>query len=527
MKYTSTVAVFILAAQGLAAQILSPSSMKAINSSYDEQNPRLSPDGRLLFFTVANHPQNMGGRRDPGDIWFSVFVGEGQWSAPVHAGSNINNSAYNAVIGISRDMSYLFLLGHYGSAGEPALTQGIAVSRRRDSGWSYPENIAIPYFLNRSQLGSGYVTPDGNILVYSAESYETKGAEDLYVSIRDEAGKWLQPKHLGATVNSGAQEVSPWISDDGRTLLYAGNGFGGQGSFDIFRSTRAGESWTAWTTPENVAALNSDARELYAGDYPDRGFLLYTTTKDSDGYGDLRVHFPFGERAADSLALKHTLGPDSSVRIIEVGKRSGAEREVRVHGRVRSTESGSGIRANLAVSQNDRNWKIESAADGAYEVTIPSTDLYLIRIEAPGFVSHLEKLDIHTYELQALELNFDLEPIAVGTTVNLKSVLFQQGTTKLLPESYPELDVVADFLLGNPKVRIRLSGHTDNRGSAHLNHQLSQQRVDVVKRYLVNKGISAKRISGRGYGGTKPLASNDTEETRKLNRRVEFTITKD
>jgi outer membrane protein OmpA-like peptidoglycan-associated protein len=498
-----------------------------VNTGYDEQNPRLSADGRVLFFTVANHPQNMGGRKDPGDIWFSVFVGEGQWSAPVHAGSSINNPGYNTVIGTSLDMSHLFLLGHYGSAGEPALTQGIAVSKRRDSGWSYPENIVIPYFLNRSQLGSGYVTPDGNILVYSAESYETKGAEDLYVSIRDDAGNWSPSRHMGAAVNSGAQEVSPWLSDDGTTLLYSSNGFGGQGSFDIFRSTRAGESWTEWTSPENLTNLNSDARELHAAYYPGHGCLLYTTTKDSDGYGDVRVYFPFGEKAADSLAQKHSLRPDSSVQIIEVGKRSGAEMEVRVYGRVRHSGTGAGIMANLSVSQGDRKWKIESGPEGTYEVSIPTADLYLIRIESPGFVSHLEKLDIHTYELQALELNFDLEPIAVGTTVNLKSVLFQQGTTKLLPESFPELDVVADFLRANPKVEIRLAGHTDNRGSAHLNHQLSQQRVDVVKRYLVSKGINHKRITGKGYGGTKPIAGNEAEETRKLNRRVEFTIVRD
>jgi outer membrane protein OmpA-like peptidoglycan-associated protein len=128
--------------------------------------------------------------------------------------------------------------------------------------------------------------------------------------------------------------------------------------------------------------------------------------------------------------------------------------------------------------------------------------------------------------MRELEMNFNLQPVEVGTTVNLKNVLFERGTANLLPESNDELDLVVSFLQTNPKVVIDLSGHTDNRGVHSHNVRLSQQRVNKVKDYLVAKGISAKRIMGKGYGGTKPIASNDTEESRMLNRRVEFTIRK-
>ena len=123
-------------------------------------------------------------------------------------------------------------------------------------------------------------------------------------------------------------------------------------------------------------------------------------------------------------------------------------------------------------------------------------------------------------------MNFKLQPIEVGTTVNLKNVLFEQSKTLLLTQSYSELDMVASFLTANPNVKIELAGHTDNRGIPAQNVKLSQARVDKVKDYLVEKGISKKRITGKGYGGSKPIASNDTEETRQLNRRVEFVIKK-
>ena len=112
-----------------------------VNSAYDEQNPVLSPDGKTLYLTIANHPQNIAGKKDPGDIWVSVWVA-GNWSAPVHAGSLLNNRGYNGVAGISPDGSELYLLSHYTRNGDNPTTQGIAVSQRTGSGWSAPQNIS-------------------------------------------------------------------------------------------------------------------------------------------------------------------------------------------------------------------------------------------------------------------------------------------------------------------------------------------------------------------------------------------------
>ena len=94
-------------------------------------------------------------------------------------------------------------------------------------------------------------------------------------------------------------------------------------------------------------------------------------------------------------------------------------------------------------------------------------------------------------------------------------------------ESYGELDRVVDFMRTNPGVKIRLEGHTDSRGVPKHNLRLSKARVESVEEYLVSKGISQRRISGKGYGGTRPIADNTDEQTRRLNRRVEFTIVKE
>ena len=114
----------------------------------------------------------------------------------------------------------------------------------------------------------------------------------------------------------------------------------------------------------------------------------------------------------------------------------------------------------------------------------------------------------------------------MGTTVQLEHVLFKRGTTELLESSFKELDLIAQMMIDNPGMDIQLEGHTDNQGNAKLNKILSQERVDAVIEYFSAKGIGDNRLSGKGYGGTKPIASNANEETRRLNRRVEFTIVK-
>ena len=117
-----------------------------------------------------------------------------------------------------------------------------------------------------------------------------------------------------------------------------------------------------------------------------------------------------------------------------------------------------------------------------------------------------------------------MKPIKVGETLQLPNVYFARGGVDLLESSNESLDQLYTLLQDNPTMRIELLGYTDNQGDARLNVQLSEKRVAAIKHYLVAKGISQNRITGKGYGGANPIASNATEETRQLNRRVEFKI---
>ena len=168
-----------------------------------------------------------------------------------------------------------------------------------------------------------------------------------------------------------------------------------------------------------------------------------------------------------------------------------------------------------------------SPVDGSYTIVLPSGAHYGYRAEAPNYLAESDNLDA-TDKQKYSEINQDLYlvPFAVGSTIKLNNIFFAQSKYYLRDNSYPELLHLVGILKNYPTVEIKLEGHTDNQGDPALNVKLSLDRVNEVKKYLVSKGISGSRITTEGFGGSKPIASNDQEETRKLNRRVEFRVTK-
>jgi OOP family OmpA-OmpF porin len=521
MKFLTTILILSFSLPSYSEQLIKADSFNTVNTAYDELQPVLSPDHKMLFFTVANHPKNAGGKKDPGDIWYSIFVGD-QWSAPIHGGLILNDRAYNAVAGISADGSQLFLLSHYNAAGGMAKTQGISVSRYDGRGWSHPENISIPYFQNKSGMLQGYVTPDKGVFIFSAETYGTKGVEDIYVSLNED-GRWTEPRNLGSRINTPFQELSPSLSADNKTIYFSSNGRKGKGSFDVFSATRLDDSWSNWSEPENIASINTEGRELYYRNYHAMGFSIFTTTKNSDGYGDINVYRPKNTIKKDSVAVALV---DTVKEVSVVTEPAPSKKPVGVYGKVTNAKTGEPIVATIVLNSKDFHQEVTSSNGEGFTLSLIPGNVYAVRIQSMGFVSAYENLDVSGNGMESLEMNIKLQPVEVGTTVNLKSVLFERGTSILLPESNNELDVVVMFLKANPSIKIELNGHTDNRGIHADNVKLSKERVDKVKQYLVTNGIDQKRISGKGYGGLKPIASNENEETRRFNRRVEFTIKK-
>lgn len=509
-----------------------------INSTYDEQNPVLSVDGKTLYFTRKNHPDNTGGRKDKGDIWSSELGQDGKWGDAIRLDGPINNKDYNAIIGFSKDGKLMYLQNHYSRDGSPSKTQGISVSKLVNGRWTFPEKLSIAYYYNRSDDASMRISEDGRVMLLSIESYDTRGAEDIYVSFRNKDNSWSQPLNLGNTINTGFQEMTPYLANDNITLFFSSNGHGGYGSRDIFISRRLDNSWKKWTKPTNLGkSVNTKGVEL-SYNMPGGDYAYYVSTQNSEGFGDIQRHKITEdiERPDNLVDLELLDNVDTmQVAVQEPGlpkvNIEKTERFIEIQGKVvNANDLKQPVKALLSYKQIDHESEVENTysndSSGTYQVKLKEGYAYHLTVSAEGYMSTEEKIVVSQTNAPSLQKYYLLTPLKVGTTVNLKNVLFEKGTPNLLTDSYGELNSVAKMMMDNPNINIELQGHTDNQGSGRLNLELSQKRVDVVKAYLVEKGIESLRITGKGFGGTRPIASNASEATRKLNRRVEFTIVK-
>lgn len=163
--------------------------------------------------------------------------------------------------------------------------------------------------------------------------------------------------------------------------------------------------------------------------------------------------------------------------------------------------------------------------DSTFSFAIFGASKYQVTAEAEGYIPRTVIVDPKEAVNSTITRNIELT--SAGGTITLNHLIFAQGKAVIDPKSFSELDEVTAMLKENPKMEIQLEGHTDNRGNADANLKLSQLRVDAVKKYITSKGVGKDRIKTKAFGGTRPIASEDTEEARVKNRRVEMRVLKD
>ncbi len=518
--------IFLLVAFNGVSQHSLVGKESIFNSYADEQNPVLSPDGNTVYFIRSHHTQNVGRKMDLADIWYSTYDStSGSWGAPKNIGYLLNNQFHNGVIGFG-EAGDMYLYNIYEEDGGSPKSRGISVVAPIEPPkyWTIPITSVVRYFYNLSDNHSISISQDGKVMLLSLESFKTRGAEDLYVSFwLPQLKAWSEPKNLGDEINTMYQEVTPFLAADNKTLYFSSNGHGGFGSKDVFSSKRLDNSWEKWSKPVNMGAeVNTEGAELYYQYLPDKELAIYTSTKNSDGYGD--IHFkniPIPEMAK-TIGYEIEVPKDSTVHIVEEPAKS--DFFIQIVGSITDVKTQSPVAATIHINGGD--FSNNQTLATAFSFELPTANEYTLVVEADGYISYSEKLDIRTNELKQLEHNIVLQPIELGTTVKLDLVLFQRGTTDFLEESYEQLDLMIQMMKDNSTMEIELGGHTDNVGNSRLNKKLSQERVDAVVKYFIDNGINSKRLSGKGYGGSKPIASNNSEATRRLNRRVEFTVVK-
>ncbi len=479
----------------------SPESLDSINSSKGENYIFFDFDNSKICFTRERHPDNVGGFQDLGDIWTSELV-DSVWTPP--ANLSVNDQNFTSPIGYTPDGQY-FLMNYVWY--DKGLYYGKVIAQST-SGTVI--DIDIPYFKNRSPLQTGSISRDGRYLVLSLENNLGYGVDDLFVCVLGNDGRWSAPKNLGMMVNSKFQDVSPFLAPDNKTLYFASNGHGGAGSFDIFYSERLDDTWQQWTRPKPLEQINTTGSESSFVFSNDADYAYFASTLNSDGYGDIK-RIKIKADFVEDLDTTQQLVVNAAAENVDL-----------IHFQIMEKGANKSLNGH-AVSLGENTTSL-TVSEGVIEVP-KSLGQVSLEFKSEGYFSAKMSYDLDTMSVEDV-YEIALEPLSEGNVITLEHVLFYRGTANFIEGSEEELDLVVEMLNENPEVNIFLKGHTDNVGNAMLNVELSQERVYAVEDYLMSKGISNERIDGEGYGGEQPVASNESETTRKLNRRVEFEVRK-
>jgi OmpA-OmpF porin, OOP family len=202
-----------------------------------------------------------------------------------------------------------------------------------------------------------------------------------------------------------------------------------------------------------------------------------------------------------------------------------------IRGVVKDAKTLKPISAQIDYKLAVKNQKIDSImsfpGSGEYKIRLQNNQLYAFSVHAPGYLAFVDNIDLtKSVDGQTITRDILLQPIKVGEKITLKNIFFDAAKYEILPTSYTELDRLVQLMNDSPSVEIKLEGHTDVVGDAAANLQLSKDRVNEVKKYLVSKGVRDNRITTEGFGSTKPIVAKGTDDERKVNRRVEFVIVK-
>jgi outer membrane protein OmpA-like peptidoglycan-associated protein len=526
------VEVEIHRAENVSEKLNAQKLSESINSEYKEIRPILTPDGKTIYFSRMNHPENIGGTDDPEDIWYSEYnMNIEDWLDAINPGQPLNNSGANYVSSITPDgKSLTVMLGNRYHKNKN-MKPGVSVTTLNSNGWTDPVPVNINNAFIENNDGHYFLAQSRESMIISVNRFDAYGRKDIYVTFILPDGSWSEPLNLGNTINTSSDENSPFLAADNKTLYFSSKGYSGYGGYDVYVSRRLDESWKNWSEPENLGSqINTEEDEIFFT-IPPAGEHAYYSKSDSEYDADIyRIHLPlFFQPEPIALMRGH---------IYKEGTREPVP--ARIQYEVFPDETGIGY-TNSDPGTGDfeivfplgSNYKYIIDIDGVvlYEdtVTLIDQDKYK-EIERDIFINPdilseaMASAAVLAGDAEALKEKPNEEEVPVieiNDGVLAISVHFNFDSDVIWKSSYTHLDRIVNLLRSTP-VNIILAGHTDTTGVGIYNQGLSERRAESVYQYFVGKGIDPEKIKTVGYGESRPLTSNSTKEGRRRNRRVEF-----
>lgn len=483
---------------------------EGINTEMNEYFPAVTADGKSFMFTRGlKHPEYPGYENE------DFFVSEkrnGVWqqAKPI---MEINSPGNEGAPTLSADGNFMFFVScanEYGDYSTPDRkgfgSCDIFFAQKINGRWTRARNAGSAINTNHWETQPSF-SSDGKTL-YFIRGHVGRGGireQDIYYSVIGEDGKFSQAVKLSTVVNTPEKEESVFIHPDNQTLYFSSEGHPGMGGLDIFMSKRQPDG--EWGTPVNLGyPINSHEDDNSLLVDPE-GRLAFFASDRKGGYGGLDIY---------QFELPVEMRP---------------EKITYVQGRVYNSKTGEPLEAGFELIDLETQKQVTqsySQKNGSFFVTLTANKNYLVNVSKEGFLFYSDNFSMK--EIQAdfnkpFQLDIPMEPIDVGSVVELKNIFFDVDKWDLKPDSKAELDKLIAFLTKNSSLKIELGGHTDNSGDKKNNLTLSSNRAKAVYDYLITTGkIDLARLQYKGYGDTLPKVPNDSPENKAKNRRTEFKV---
>ncbi|HEX8040070.1 MAG TPA: OmpA family protein [Chryseosolibacter sp.] len=470
-----------------------------VNAFVMQYFPVLTADQQALIFT-----RRLGsGPNDDEDLVISRKNPKGRWTEPESLSKKINTQLNEGTCTISADGRKLIFTSCVGRQGYGSCD--LYQSLRIGDEWTEPRNLG-PMVNSPEWESQPSLSADGRTLYFVSDRRGGEGRRDIWVSSLNESGQWTRAKNVGKPVNTQYDEISPFIHVNNRVLYFASNGQVGFGGYDIFFSER--DTSSLWSAPRNMGSpINNheDQFSLFITADGKKGYYSHEEARDA-GYSVSRI---YEIEIPEENRIRYTSNY--------------------VKGVVRDKKTREPLAASIELinleTKATESLVASDSVSGAYLIVLTRGAEYALFANKPGYL--FQSLNFNYSSMKDYEpivMDIELEKATEGTTAILQNIFFDVDKYDLQPKSVTELEKIIRFLKENPSVKVEISGHTDNSGTPSYNLSLSGKRAESVYDYLVSHGVAADRLFAKGYGATKPIADNSSEEGRQKNRRIEFKL---
>jgi OmpA-OmpF porin, OOP family len=473
-----------------------PKPMADVLNQFKRQYfPVLTADQQTIIFTV-----NEGNREDE-NIYISTKL-NGEWQRPQSISKTLNTDFNEGTCSISADGRIMIF-----TACDGRETYGrcdLYETHKIGEEWTEPVNLGqgvnSPMWESQPSLSA-----DGRTLYFISDRRSGYGGRDIYVSKKDNKGNWMPATNVGNSINTPFDEVSPFIHSNGKTLFFSSEGLPGMGGFDLYFSEQQGNLWTA---PKNLGyPLNTkdDQVSLFVSADGKKAYYTFENVDANRQYRSVLAEFDMPPEIAPAFKSNY------------------------VKGEVFDAETHNKLQASIDLYNVKTEELVSSVSSdkvtGEYMIVLTEGSEYALYARREGYLFRSLSFDYsENKNPDPVVVNIALEKVKPGAKVVLNNIFFATGKYDLEDKSKTELDKIIEFMENNPKLKVEISGHTDDVGSDVDNMKLSVNRAKAVYDFLITAGVAKERLMSKGYGETQPSVPNDSEANRQINRRIEFKV---